>query len=216
MEGDSGSGWGVTPQRERFMRAALEQGRQARAVSEVPVGCVFVVDGQIIAAGRNFVNEMKDATRHAELVAIDALTAERGRTEAQALLRRSELYVTCEPCIMCASALAQLGVASICFGCRNDRFGGCGTVLDAYSLSSIAARGANDSEPDQTRCTGDAKVCNETSPATGSSQIQSWESAGCRFVAGLAERESVALLKSNYTAGNPRTESDTTGPVDAL
>jgi tRNA-specific adenosine deaminase 2 len=62
------------------------------------------------------------ATRHAELVAVDS--APRG-----VAWREADLYVTCEPCIMCASALAQLGVKRVFFGCRNDKFGGCGSIL---------------------------------------------------------------------------------------
>jgi tRNA(Arg) A34 adenosine deaminase TadA len=117
------------------MQQAFEQGEEALAVAEVPVGCVFVADETVIAVGRNYVNEEKNATRHAEMVAMDRLVATHGVVRASELLRRAELYVTCEPCIMCASALAQMGVPRIWFGCRNDRFGGCGTVLDSYGLS---------------------------------------------------------------------------------
>jgi tRNA(Arg) A34 adenosine deaminase TadA len=123
------------PAQEAYMQQAFEQGEEALAVAEVPVGCVLVADGAVLAVGRNYVNEKKNATRHAEMEAVDRVIAAHGLEHAQELLRRTELYVTCEPCIMCASALAQLGVPRIWFGCRNDRFGGCGTVLDSYGLS---------------------------------------------------------------------------------
>lgn len=134
------------PTQEAYMQQAFDQGEEALAVAEVPVGCVFVADDKVIAVGRNYVNDEKNATRHAEMVAMDRLVAANGVVRASELLRRAELYVTCEPCIMCASALAQMGVPRIWFGCRNDRFGGCGTVLDSYGLS-LHPRGGKSAAP---------------------------------------------------------------------
>ena len=71
------------------------------------------------------------ATRHAELEAIDAILADKTLTPVMSdhPLRETSLYVTVEPCIMCASALRQMGIKEVYFGCENDRFGGCGSVL---------------------------------------------------------------------------------------
>ena len=74
---------------------------------------------------------MKQATRHAELEAIDEILADKALTPEvrEYPLAETTLYVTVEPCIMCASALRQLGIKEVYYGCDNDRFGGCGSVL---------------------------------------------------------------------------------------
>ena len=82
---------------------------------------------------------MYQATRHAELEAIDAILADTSLTPPERkdepyLLQTTTLYVTVEPCIMCASALRQLGIREVFYGCDNDRFGGCGSVLGVNDL----------------------------------------------------------------------------------
>jgi tRNA-specific adenosine deaminase 2 len=111
---------------ERHMRAALDIADTAFAAREVPVGCVIVRRGDVIASGHNLTNAENDPTRHAELVAFAELEGA-GRS---ALLRDSVLFVTCEPCIMCAAAIRMLGIPLVVYGCSNPRFGGCGSVLD--------------------------------------------------------------------------------------
>jgi len=108
---------------------------EALASGEVPVGCVFVRDGIIIAKARNRTNELRNATRHAELEAIDSILSDVALTPQMSDYPLSEitLYVTVEPCMMCASALRQLGIKEVFYGCENDRFGGCGSVLGVNS-----------------------------------------------------------------------------------
>ncbi|KZT74473.1 cytidine deaminase-like protein [Daedalea quercina L-15889] len=115
----------------RWMKEAINMAEEALAAAEVPVGCVFVRDGRIIARARNRTNEFRNATRHAELEAIDEILADRTLTPTttQYSLSETTLYVTVEPCIMCASALRQMGIKEVFYGCENDRFGGCGSVL---------------------------------------------------------------------------------------
>ncbi|KAI0346953.1 cytidine deaminase-like protein [Trametopsis cervina] len=115
----------------RWMRVAMEMAEEALAAGEVPVGCVFVREGRAIAKARNRTNELRNATRHAELEAIDEIFADKTLTPHTQSYPLSEttLYVTVEPCIMCASALRQLGIKEVFYGCGNDRFGGCGSVL---------------------------------------------------------------------------------------
>jgi len=149
-----------------WMRAALDLANEALEAGEVPVGCVFVYDSKIVARGRNRVNETRNATRHAEMVAADDLrkwffdTAGDSAEEnlpsygtklgselsaddrsplndckasgltADDILCSSTLYVTCEPCIMCAAALRMLHVPTVVYGCANERFGGCGSVVN--------------------------------------------------------------------------------------
>ncbi|ORY33120.1 cytidine deaminase-like protein [Naematelia encephala] len=114
-----------------WMREALVMAEEALAADEVPVGCVFVKDGQAIARARNRTNEWRNATLHAELEAIDHLLPTN-----PAPLSSITLYVTVEPCVMCASALRQIGIGRVVYGCGNDRFGGCGSVLDISSSES--------------------------------------------------------------------------------
>jgi tRNA-specific adenosine deaminase 2 len=131
----------------------LPQAEEALAAKEVPVGCVFVRDNKIIAKARNRTNELRNvspppsskhrtlipktqATRHAELEAIDDILSNPSLTPQDDtisgypyLLNDTILYVTVEPCIMCASALRQLGIREVYYGCENGKFGGCGSVL---------------------------------------------------------------------------------------
>jgi tRNA(Arg) A34 adenosine deaminase TadA len=110
-----------------LMGAALCEAEAALAVNEVPVGCVFVHarDG-IIGRGHNNTVASCNATRHAELEAIDKILGEHGHSAD--VISECTLYVTVEPCIMCASALRQLRVRRVVYGCANDKFGGCGTL----------------------------------------------------------------------------------------
>lgn len=88
---------------------------------------------KIISWGRNRTNEDKNGTKHAELVALERLQQEIGYEECKALdWSQLELFVTVEPCVMCAAALRHLGIGKVYFGCCNERFGGCGSVLSVH------------------------------------------------------------------------------------
>ncbi|KAF9457999.1 cytidine deaminase-like protein [Collybia nuda] len=115
----------------QWMREAMLMAEEALGAGEVPVGCVFVRDGMIIAKARNRTNELRNATRHAELEAIDSIMSDKSLTPSvtEYPLSTTTLYVTVEPCMMCASALRQMGIKEVFYGCANDRFGGCGSVL---------------------------------------------------------------------------------------
>ena len=183
-----------------YMNHALNAARKALSVGEVPVGCVLVLDTDngpvIVSHGANQVNATRDATRHAEIVAIDRMLTGgassdmlrlpadvycrparahmlpkdsplleystsaamleaylkdewinepdepdhwkntygwgSGRIHKVEDLRKCRLYVTCEPCIMCGAALSQVGIGKVYFGCRNDKFGGCGSILSLH------------------------------------------------------------------------------------
>jgi tRNA-specific adenosine deaminase 2 len=116
-----------------FMQLAINQAESALTHGEVPVGCVFVgADNYVITTGFNLTNETRNGTRHAELVAIDKLLFSSAGGDASAL-ENSTLFVTCEPCIMCAAAIAKVGVKRVVFGCHNDRFGGNGSILPIHN-----------------------------------------------------------------------------------
>lgn len=102
----------------------------------MPVGCVLVdvSTGEVVCRATNRPNEAYNATAHAEMVAIDHLMRTLpSRAEARSLLQRCNLYVTVEPCVMCAAALARVGIRKVVYGAHNDKFGGCGTATDVAS-----------------------------------------------------------------------------------
>ncbi|XP_039169600.1 tRNA-specific adenosine deaminase TAD2-like [Eucalyptus grandis] len=108
---------------------------------EVPVGCVIVEDGNVIAAGRNQTNKTQNATRHAEMEALDVLLVQWQRTrftaaEVAEKFSACSLYMTREPCIMCAAALSIIGIKEVYYVCANDKVGGCGSTLSLHSSSS--------------------------------------------------------------------------------
>jgi len=117
---------------DRRMKDAMEMAEFSLKNKEVPVGCVVVYKDRVVARGCNEVNLTKNATRHAELVAIDHLKQYSliNSVPFSELCSGSWIYVTVEPCIMCAFALRTVGLVNVIFGCRNDRFGGCGSVID--------------------------------------------------------------------------------------
>jgi tRNA-specific adenosine deaminase 2 len=123
----------------RWMEAALQLAEEALSEGEVPVGCLLIYNhngnATVVGKGRNEVTELKNATRHAEMVAIDQVIqwAKDNALDSQAVLEKCQLYVTVEPCIMCASALRQLHLTSVVYGCPNERFGGCESVLSVSS-----------------------------------------------------------------------------------
>ncbi|KAI6041299.1 tRNA specific adenosine deaminase [Pisolithus marmoratus] len=120
-----------------WMRVAMAMAEEALSGGEVPVGCVFVRNNEAIAKARNRTNELRNASRHAELEAIDLILANDSNepTYDRYPLSDTTLYVTVEPCIMCASALRQLGIKQVFYGCENDKFGGCGSVLGVNAPS---------------------------------------------------------------------------------
>jgi len=108
------------------MNSALAQARTGLDEGEVPVGCVIVHDGVIVGRGHNQVERLKDATAHAEIVAIGAAST------ALDSWRLSEctLYVTLEPCAMCAGAIVLARVGRVVFGALDPKAGACGSVLN--------------------------------------------------------------------------------------
>lgn len=114
---------------ENLMGLAIAEARNALERGEVPIGCIIVNDdGAVLTCGSNRTTERCNATAHAEIVAFEEL---RECSPEQSLT----LYVTCEPCIMCAAAIVSVAaIKRVVFGCQNPRFGGCGSVrgLDLY------------------------------------------------------------------------------------
>lgn len=111
---------------ERFMREALLEVEKALAAGEVPIGAVMVRDGEIIARGHNLRNTAKNPLRHAEIDIINETAGIVGDWR----LEDCTLYVTVEPCPMCAGAIVQARIPKVVFGTRNSKAGCSGSVLD--------------------------------------------------------------------------------------
>ena len=111
-----------------YMRRALELAQQAREQGDVPVGCVIVRDGEIIGEGRNRREEHGDATAHAEMEAIRAACQRTGSWR----LHGCTMYVTLEPCPMCAGGIINARVDEVRYGAREDKMGCCGSVLNLF------------------------------------------------------------------------------------
>jgi tRNA(adenine34) deaminase len=111
---------------EFFMRQALSLGRQASQVGEVPIGALLVMGEELIAASHNGKEGMKDPTAHAEILVLRAAARQLGRWR----LTGATLYVTLEPCAMCAGALIQARVSRLIFGTHDPKAGGCGSVFN--------------------------------------------------------------------------------------
>ncbi len=111
---------------EKFMKAALAEAKKAEAKSEVPVGAVVVVGGKIIARAHNVRTTKCDPTAHAEIVALRKAGKKLGHWN----LEGAELYVTKEPCVMCAGAIVLSRIKRVRFGAFDRRFGCGGTVLN--------------------------------------------------------------------------------------
>jgi len=228
---------------EVYMHEALKVAKDALKLGEVPVGCVIVLwdhpsiptgESVVISHGANQVNATRDATRHAEIVAIDRLlthgassdelrlppdvgtkaapgsqevpqSVRQARTElwedrlmnvpdqpdhwknsfgwrnnslpelaSMGIFRHCHLYVTCEPCVMCAAALATVGIRRVVFGCKNDRFGGCGSLLHLYEKEG------NDDDAVPSRATA----------------------VGYEITSGVLESDAINILRSFYDREN--------------
>ena len=119
-----------------FMRAALAQALAAAASGEVPVGAVLVRDGEIIAAGHNAPIASHDATAHAEIAALRAA----GQALGSYRLTDTTLYVTLEPCVMCAAAMVHARVRRLVFGAWDPRAGGAGSIVNVFTLPGLNHR----------------------------------------------------------------------------
>lgn len=116
-----------------FMQAALALAREAAARGEIPVGAVIVRDGAVISSARNDNRETGNPVRHAEIIAIEMACGAIGNER----LTGCDLYVTKEPCAMCAGAIVHARIRRLVIGARDSRYGACGTVLSVCGNRSL-------------------------------------------------------------------------------
>lgn len=115
---------------EYYMNTALELAKLSALEGEVPVGAVIVKDGEIIATGRNRREKEKNALCHAEIEAIDSACKKLGGWR----LWQCELYVTLEPCPMCAGAIINARIPHVFYGAADQKNGACGSVINLFDL----------------------------------------------------------------------------------
>lgn len=123
-------------QHEIWMNYALKEAEKAYEKKEVPIGAVIVFDNRIIAKGHNQVETLNDPTAHAEIIAI---TAASEYLTSKALLG-CQMYVTLEPCSMCAGAIVLAKMEGLCFGSFDNKSGACGSVLNITNNGSLNHR----------------------------------------------------------------------------
>jgi tRNA(adenine34) deaminase len=117
-----------------FLRAAIAEAREAEAAREVPVGAILVYNGEIIAGGQNRVIRDHDPTAHAEIVALRHAAR---YVENYRLIPGCTLYVTLEPCAMCAGAILHARVSRLVYGATDPKAGACGSVLSVMNHPAL-------------------------------------------------------------------------------
>ncbi|AGC67113.1 tRNA-specific adenosine deaminase TadA [Thermoclostridium stercorarium subsp. stercorarium DSM 8532] len=120
----------------KFMAEAIEEAKKALAEDEVPVGAVITHRGKIIAAAHNLRETLNRATAHAEILAIEKACSILNSW----YLTDCDLYVTLEPCIMCAGAIVNARIRSLYFGAFDPKAGACGSVIDVFRLKELNHR----------------------------------------------------------------------------
>ena len=115
---------------EKYMKEALKQAKKAYARGEVPIGCVIVHEGKIIGRGYNRRNTDKNTLAHAEITAINKASKVIGDWR----LEECTLYVTLEPCQMCAGAIVQARIPEVVMGCMNPKAGCAGSILNILEM----------------------------------------------------------------------------------
>eukprot|EP00638_Chattonella_subsalsa_P004110 CAMPEP_0117745336 /NCGR_PEP_ID=MMETSP0947-20121206/7297_1 /TAXON_ID=44440 /ORGANISM="Chattonella subsalsa, Strain CCMP2191" /LENGTH=230 /DNA_ID=CAMNT_0005562463 /DNA_START=140 /DNA_END=832 /DNA_ORIENTATION=- len=186
-----------------LMKLAIKEAEIAFQEKEVPVGCVIAkvkedsTEYEIVGQGHNKTNQSRNATRHAEMVAIDHMLYVQNYDPD--IFQQCEMYVTCEPCIMCATALSLIRIKAVYFGCSNPRFGGCGSVMSVHSY-----------RPWQLLPQELSEKKNETSNKADKDESQIDESGTetCYppfpCYSGILEAEAVSLFRRFYARENAR------------
>ncbi|MCD8019600.1 MAG: tRNA adenosine(34) deaminase TadA [Clostridiales bacterium] len=118
---------------EKFMKEAIRQAKKAEAIGDVPIGCVIVSDGKIIARGYNKRNKNKTVLAHAELLAMSKACKKAGDWR----LEECTMYITLEPCQMCAGAIVQARIPRVVIGSMNPKAGCAGSVLNLLEMKEF-------------------------------------------------------------------------------
>jgi tRNA(adenine34) deaminase len=118
---------------QKYMKEALKEASKAKLIDEVPVGCVIVKDGKIIARGHNLRETKNSALAHAEIIAINKANKKLGAWR----LQDATLYVTLEPCPMCAGAILQSRIKRVVYGAKDPKMGSLGSKFNLFDLQGL-------------------------------------------------------------------------------
>lgn len=118
---------------EKYMKEAIKQAKKAAAAGDVPIGCIIVKDDKIIARGYNKRNAKKTTLAHAELLAIEKASKKLGDWR----LEECTMYITLEPCQMCAGAIVQARIPRVVVGAMNKKAGCAGSVLNLFQVQEF-------------------------------------------------------------------------------
>jgi tRNA(Arg) A34 adenosine deaminase TadA len=188
-----------------WMSVALSVAKTTLETSEVPVACVFVnnkTNQEVYRAG-NMTNKTRNATKHCEIVAIQEIQKIYKNIN---IFENCTLYVTVEPCIMCAAALKIVGLKRVVFGCQNERFGGNGSVLSLQRNRDFHLKTTLETSEDDNKYQdlSESKTTLETSEVLSclcapGVHLVSYISKG-----GVLKDEAISILKLFYETGNPK------------
>jgi tRNA(adenine34) deaminase len=126
-------------QHHKYMRQALDCAAQSLRTGDVPIGAIIVHEGRVIGKGWNQVEKLKDASAHAEMIAISSASD----ALQQKYLNGATLYVTIEPCTMCAGAIELARISKVIFGAQEPKTGACGSIRSILSSNSGSDSGSN-------------------------------------------------------------------------
>lgn len=118
--------------KEKYMKEAIKEAIKAQKIGEVPVGAVIVKDNKIITRGHNLRETKMNSLKHAEIIAIDKACKKLGNFR----LEDCDLYVTLEPCLMCAGAIVQSRIRKVYFGAFDKKYGAVASVANAFEIKS--------------------------------------------------------------------------------
>ena len=118
--------------KEKYMKEAIKEAKKAEKIGEVPVGAVIVKEDKIIARGHNLRETKMNSLKHAEIIAIDKACKKLGNFR----LEDCDLYVTLEPCLMCAGAIVQSRIRKVYFGTFDEKYGAVASVANAFEIKS--------------------------------------------------------------------------------
>lgn len=118
---------------EKYMKEAIKQAKKAAAAGDVPIGCIIVKDDKIIARGYNKRNAKKTTLAHAELLAIEKASKKLGDWR----LEECTMYITLEPCQMCAGAIVQARIPRVVVGAMNKKAGCAGSILNLFQVEEF-------------------------------------------------------------------------------
>ena len=127
---------------EKYMSLALHEAQKALSEGEVPVGCIIVSEGQIVGRGHNLTETLRDVTAHAEIQAITAAS----QTLGGKYLTDCTLYVTVEPCVMCAGAIGWAQVKRVVYGCSDEKRGYSRFAPEAFHPKTSVKSGVLENE----------------------------------------------------------------------